>query len=672
MSDHRKRFFLLTKRAAVKTFVCVSTTLLTFLAVGYARWQVFQEDTIEPIRHRDSVSAELPQLDSVESYSTSNRCRSCHPSEYESWHDSYHRSMTQVANEQTVVGQFDGSETPVNGIGYKPFKVGHQFWADMPDPDIMMYVIQGVSKGTSKQVGPHRYLVKQSKNSPVKRVDLRAIDRVKQQVVMTTGSHHYQTYWVNSPRHDRLLQTLPLIYLIEDKRWIPREAAFMHPPETTHFITQWNHHCIQCHSTGGNPGLNENTGQLETRVAELGISCEACHGPGEEHIAHHQNLLNRYQAHWSKPSEPSIVNPAKLGHKRSSEVCGQCHGVFIRQGEDGMNYAKHGPSYRPGDDLHKARYYIQYPQPGSPPSRFEELQKNPDFFRERWWPDGTILAGGREYTAMSASACYQKGEISCTSCHSMHASDPNDQLKPEAFTSAACVKCHHEERYNENVSSHTHHRAASSGSNCLNCHMPHTTYALLNAIRSHQISSPNPTSSIEHGVPNACNLCHLDKTLAWTAQQFSDWYGYQSPPLTDDQRNIAASLLWMLTGDAAQRVVVAWHSGWQPAQQTSGTDWLVPFQAQLLSDPYGVVRYVAHRSLTAMENVESFSYDFLADRASLTSVVHEVVERWEKGRHKTLNATGNHVLLDSAGDVLQDELKRLLRLRDDRPVTIKE
>ena len=47
--------------------------------------------------------------------------------------------------------------------------------------------------------------------------------------------------------------------------------------------------------------------------------------------------------------------------------------------------------------------------------------------------------------------------------------------------------------------------------------MPFTTYGLLKTIRSHQISNPSVQATLETGRPNACNLCHLDKTLEWTA-----------------------------------------------------------------------------------------------------------------------------------------------------------
>ena len=83
--------------------------------------------------------------------------------------------------------------------------------------------------------------------------------------------------------------------------------------------------------------------------------------------------------------------------------------------------------------------------------------------------------------------------------------------------------------------------------------MPHTTYGLLKAIRSHEIDSPSVQSTLSTGRPNACNLCHLNKSLAWTAEHLTSWYGESPVELSDDERTIAASVLWALRGDAAQR-----------------------------------------------------------------------------------------------------------------------
>ncbi len=597
----------------------------------------------------EKLAALLPQVSREGGYVSSDVCATCHEEEHASWHRSYHRTMTQVALPANVAGTFDGTVIRSEGLDYRVSREGDEFWAEMPDPDVMMYIVQGGKKLNFDQV-PRRRL----------------------RVVLSTGSHHYQTYWVVSPRYELLMQTLPLVYLLEDRRWVPREAAFMHgPKDAGRFITQWNHHCIRCHSTGGNPGLNRQTGMLETRLGEFGVACEACHGPGEAHVNYRRQQEGIGPDFTSAGSDP-IVNPKKLDHRRSSQVCGQCHGVFVMRDEFAMQSAYEPPLYKPGEDLHKTRYYIQFPSMDGPPERQADLQRNPDFFRERWWDDGMILAGGREFTALSVTGCYLRGEISCLSCHSMHRSDPNDQLKHFASDNAQCTQCHDEARYTEDLPTHTFHRADSSGSNCLNCHMPYTTYALFKGIRSHQISSPQLASDAPGNAPNACNLCHLDQTLAWTQNHLNQWYAAKPVPLSEEQKNVAASLLWLLKGNAARRVIAAWHFGWKPAQEISGADWPAPFVATLLKDSYGVVRFVAARSLRTLPRFQDFEYDFLGAESALKARSLAATQAWRTHRGTGPANRSSRILIDEDGEVMDPVMKLLLGQRDNRSVTIKE
>ena len=626
---------------AIITGLVAVTLLVVSLVKG--RMEASLRDSADKV-----LREQLPELGKVDAYVSSDRCQSCHPGEHASWKGTFHRSMTMQAKEGNVFGAFDNQTILSDGLEYAVYKTNNTFWARMPDPDLLMQAAQ--------------------KN---RKADLSKIPHVDRQVVMTTGSHHYQTYWVESPRMETLLQTLPLVYLIKDKRWIPREAAFMRGPEDRErMVTQWNHHCIRCHSTGWNPGLNDDTGMLETEVAELGISCEACHGPGEEHIALHQNPANRYGSRLGNDRDVAIVNPAKLDHERSSHVCGQCHGVFIPKDEVAMQIAHEGVQFKPGDLLSDSRYYIHYPMEGDPKTRWDELEKNPAFFRERWWEDGSILAGGREFTGMSRSECYVSGDMSCLSCHSMHDAPPADQLKPTLVRNQSCTQCHTEPAYNESISDHTFHMQDSSGSDCMNCHMPHTTYALFNAIRTHQIQSPRLKSSTEFGVPNACNLCHLDKSLGWAQDHMADRYGSEDLKLTEEQKSISAGLLWMLKGHAAQRAVAAWHAGWEPAIEVSNPDWMAPFLIPLLEDPYPVVRYIAYRSLQRIWPDALEDYDFMASKEILSVQSNALHEAWEsKALPLTPNAT---VLVNDSGHINHRLLKRLLRQRDNRSITIKE
>jgi hypothetical protein len=226
--------------------------------------------------------------------------------------------------------------------------------------------------------------------------------------------------------------------------------------------------------------------------------------------------------------------------------------------------------------------------------------------------------------------------------------------------------------------------------------MPHTTYALFGALRSHQIVVPTAAASIQHGTPNACNLCHLDQTLDWTQQHLSDWYGHEKRELSEEQRTVSAALLWLTKGDAAQRVIAVWHFGWSPAQEASGRQWLAPFAAQLLADPYGVVRYVAAGALRTLPGMDTIRYDFLADNAEWKRAVADVTQRWlaEGGRQKGTAVppeaasepppvsppervelpaeTRGQILFDAEGRLDLDRLEQLIRQRNDRPVTIKE
>jgi predicted CXXCH cytochrome family protein len=626
---------------------------------------------------RQALLALTPRQDKTNGYTSSASCRACHPSQYASWHKSYHRTMTQLASTNSVMGRFDGTEIESGGLHYRVFQTNGQYWATMPDPEIIMKAVMG-----GRRIDDHTYLIKT--NGVLKHLDLTEVQRVDKRVVMTTGSHHYQTYWVegsvrnpqtqtNETKYGNVLQTLPLVYLPKEQQWIPRDNAFMTAPDSKRMISQWNHHCIKCHSTAGNPGLVDSDGTFDTRVAELGISCEACHGPSAEHAEHYRSPLARYAEQFRDTPAAKVVNPAKLDHKRSSQICGQCHGVYIYNNEKlGRHFAHNGPKYRPGDDINSIRYYIQHPGPAPTPVRQEDLEKNKRFFRERWWDDGTILAGGREFTAMRVSACYTKGTLSCVNCHSMHDSNPVDQLKPDMRGNTACIECHTESEYTTEIGQHTFHKPDSTGSNCLNCHMPHTTYALLGAIRNHQIQSPTAKRSIRHGTPNACNLCHLDQTLNWTQQQLAKRYGHESLPLSAEQKNTSAALLWLLKGHAAQRAIAAWHAGWQPAIDASGDGWLAPHLARLLEDPYGVVRHIANESLKKQPGFGAFEFDFIAPEAERARLAKRAITQWNDLPGNDTDATGDAILIDPDRQLMETAIQALLKNRDNRPVSIKE
>jgi len=523
--------------------------------------------------------------------------------------------MTQVASPESMMGPFTGEKIDVEGVKATFTKEGDQFF-------------------------PHLQLPQE--------------DVEKKTIVMTTGSHHMQVCWTPTG-WQRELEIIPFAYLKEDQRWVPRRATFLQPPGTDPSHTEkgrWNQACIRCHATHGVPGIDYM--QMHTHVAEFGIACEACHGPGAEHIAFHKSMARDQEV------DP-IVNPAKLTHERSTEVCGQCHLVSAMIDEPG--YLKNGFPYLPGEDLRTAR-------------RVGASEHGDGHF----WSDGVVRTSGREFNGVLNSPCYQKGELSCISCHSMHQSKndlrdskqwADDQFFRDAIGNGACIQCHTEFENSGRLIAHTHHPEDSNGSVCYNCHMPHTSYGLLKASRNHQIDSPDVRDSVTTGRPNACNLCHLDKSLGWTAEYLQKWYGIEPPELNDSEQKISAVLQLLLAGDAGQRALAAWHMGWPPALEAAGKEWQAPHLAWSLEDPYDAVRYITQRSLSHLPGFETFLYDFLCDPAQRKDAREQVLKIWSD-HTKAVPENSESVLLDSEGNVLFREQQKLRDSRSNRVIRLIE
>src|SRR5690349_9588314 len=83
----------------------VGLGLLT-LAIA-ATWA--KKETVKK-RTEAAFAQTLPREGRTGGYVSSDRCQVCHPSQYESWHKTFHRTMTQVARPETVIGNFDGAK----------------------------------------------------------------------------------------------------------------------------------------------------------------------------------------------------------------------------------------------------------------------------------------------------------------------------------------------------------------------------------------------------------------------------------------------------------------------------------------------------------------------------------------------------------------------------------
>jgi len=90
-----------------------------------------------------------------------------------------------------------------------------------------------------------------------------------------------------------------------------------------------------------------------------------------------------------------------------------------------------------------------------------------------------------------------------------------------------CGSCHSPDKFD--VPSHTFHKVNSTGSQCVNCHMPVSTYMVVDQRLDHSIRIPRPDLSANLQTPNACNKCHADKSLQWAAENFLRWYKDKLP-----------------------------------------------------------------------------------------------------------------------------------------------
>jgi hypothetical protein len=579
-----------------------------------------------------------PAIDDRERWVGSDSCRACHPAAWETWHDSFHRTMTQRAGPQSILAPFDGRTLDAAGR-YRVEREGDAFFASGP-----------ASRPTGAE-GPER-----------------------RRVVLVTGSHHMQVYWTEPDAGGRL-EAFAFAFLLPEQRWVPNEATLLRPPaddnvlegEAPPTVFTWNRVCIKCHAVAGVPGYAEDTDVATTRVVELGIACEACHGPGRAHVEANRNPARRYALHLGEGSDATVMNPRGVDPEVASQACAQCHSITVFHDDDA--WVERGHESAPPDPIASWGTLVQHPLLAAVDVSDRVLDDDPGFFADRFWSDGMVRVSGREYNGLVQSPCRADPEFSCLTCHRMHAEGTvdqapwnDDQLEPGARDGVVCEGCH--ETIASDVTAHTHHRSESTGSRCVDCHMPHTTYGLLKAIRSHQIDSPDVAVAMQTGRPDACSLCHLDRSLRWTAQWLQRWYGIEPPDVLPVDET-AASVEWLLAGDAGQRALLAWHLGWAPAVEASGDAWQVPLLALLLDDPYAAVRIVAARSIAAFMELEA---DPLREPSG--TLAADVAARWSAA-HPEARARPE-VFVDGGARANIPALGAVRSRRDDRPVALAE
>jgi predicted CXXCH cytochrome family protein len=319
------------------------------------------------------------------------------------------------------------------------------------------------------------------------------------EVDYTLGSRRVQHY-LTRMSDGRIIILLPTWDNLA-KKWIHDIDTQNSEEDPSAQIQIWNKTCYSCHVSREQKNFDVQELRYRTTWQDFGVNCERCHGPGREHVA---KAAESVHTKATVTLKGTIVNPSRLDAARSTMICAQCHSfrdIYV----DGFNAG--------------ANYYdfflpvMEYRLPNS---------QDPAF-----WADGRPRWFSNEAVAFWQSQCFLKGGATCTSCHS-RAHDINIDSNPQlqATNAALCTRCH--TVIGARISAHTHHPPGSSGSSCVECHMPSTVIGINAHFRDHSIGIPVPENSIQYGIPNACNLCHKDKDLQWTLRQMNAWYGGKS------------------------------------------------------------------------------------------------------------------------------------------------
>ncbi|MBL8899403.1 MAG: hypothetical protein JNM84_17330 [Planctomycetes bacterium] len=511
-----------------------------------------------------ALRAAQPLVHREGGYIGSGACLACHPDQHASWSRTYHATMTQRPEPQRVRGRFDGTELAYLDQRAVPLERAGKFSFRLDEG------------GRTREA----------------------------EVAKLVGSRRYQQYFerIGAGEDDASFRRLPWLWHIEAERWLHVNTIFLGPDDATPgaHLSRWNENCIFCHNTAPRPGMEIDRAPSEARfdseVAELGIACEACHGPGETHAARHRDPLARYLR--SGAPDPTLVDPAQLEASRASAVCGQCHAQRLPEPVQRIrDYLTQGPSYRPGDRLEDHVKPLQRDTPPLPGA-------SPHLFADRFWADGTPRLSAYEYQGMVSSACFAGGELSCLSCHAMHRGEREGQLAPEKPGDALCTSCHAE--IGREVAAHTKHAPESSGSRCVECHMPRIAYGILDLHRSHRIEVPDPKRDAELARPNACTLCHLERSSTWAVQERARLWGLDAtPPASRGDGaplELPDALAQLFAGDAVQRAAAARALGRRDAA-TPPRERAAQVTALLLTlgDGYPSIRWIAKRSLLELE-----------------------------------------------------------------------
>ncbi|MBX3422686.1 MAG: hypothetical protein KF752_14120 [Pirellulaceae bacterium] len=408
-------------------------------------------------------------------YVGSAACITCHQDQGQAHRDSHHALAMQLATPDTVLGDFNDATVQHYGIVSRLYRHNGKYLVHTQGPDGQMqdYEVRFVFGLTPLQ----QYMVEFPSAT-------------------TASSGLPATGQSSLPQADELprIQVLPLCWDTKQNRWFylnpPDVAERLDPRDDLHWTgiaQRWNNMCADCHSTNFQknftPGsfvsldqhapttVNQPTqtmGHYRSTFSEISVGCESCHGPGSLHV----ELAGRWFPGWNSQRGYGLAN-LKRSAEDQIQACAPCHSrrTIVAGGfQAGNNFYDH---YQ--DNL------LVWPV---------------------YYPDGQVLDEDYIHGSFLQSKMYHKG-IRCTDCHDPHTA----QLKHSG--NAVCTSCHQHPAAKYDSPAHHFHAPGSAGAQCVNCHMPTTTYMQVDARHDHSLRIPRPDVSLRINTPNACAGCHL-------------------------------------------------------------------------------------------------------------------------------------------------------------------
>jgi predicted CXXCH cytochrome family protein len=463
-------------------------------------------------------------------------CAGCHQTQAEHWRKSHHALAMEKATPATVLGDFSGVSVENFGVVSTFSRVGDKFMVRTDGPDGKL----------------HDY-----------------------EIAYTFGIDPLQQYLIGFP--DGRYQMLGLAWDTRPKalggqRWFhlyPEQK--LEPGSLLHWSGRdqtWNYQCADCHTTDLKKNYNLSANTYATTWASLGVTCEACHGPGSRHVE------------WAKSgSSPAPADKPGLSDKTRMGLEAWLKPTDSGQWE--MNRAT-GTARRTEQLIstqldtcapcHSRRKLLAAGLAPDTPFLDTALPAllEPGLYHADGQIDGEVF----EYDSFLQSAMHKAGVV-CSNCHEPHAA------KLRAEGNALCAQCHLPAKFD--ATAHHKHQPGSVGAQCVNCHMPTKTYMVVHARRDHSIRVPRPDLTVSIGTPNACNQCHTDRSAEWAAKAVATWY----PDGRQKQPHYGTALYAGRTGavDAERKLDQLILDKGQPAIARASGLLLLPRYASKASEP---------------------------------------------------------------------------------------